>query len=143
MANIKRFNLQFNLDKEEEALAANILENMGRKKAALVARAIVKLLNNDTKEIDDIKVYDFNKTSDLLFRGTIMSGIQADVTEKVKKPIRKEPAKKINASSTLQKNKVDNDNKSVKNDVSEVKEPEESTEALSDMLDFIGSFMEH
>lgn len=41
MSNTKRFNLSFNLDKEEERKAAEILDSLGRKKSAYIADMII------------------------------------------------------------------------------------------------------
>ena len=70
--------MQFNLENEDQKFAAGILDAMGRKKTALVAQAIVFLFQHDPKYIDELKTYDFSKTSDLMFRGVVNSGIKID-----------------------------------------------------------------
>lgn len=88
MANNIRFNLQFNLDKEEEKVAAAILQNMGRKKSALVSKAIIKMFNEDSSVIEKEKRFDYTKEEDLKFRAQL--GMK-----KIDKP-KKAPAKVSN-----------------------------------------------
>lgn len=72
--NVKRFNLQFNLDKTDEAFAASLLENMGRKKSAIIAQALKMLFDSKPQEIENIKNFDLSKKEDLVFRTNLRLG---------------------------------------------------------------------
>ena len=152
---VQRFNLQFNLNKEEEAEAAALLDTMGRKKAALVARALNYLLANAPGEIEDVKVFDFSKTSDLMMRASLRAQdnfVEPTTQEEAYKP--KPPVKKPKPVQLQEKPvevkeeivekpqqiQAENDDKT-KKPISPDIDSEENGELLEDMLESLDAFL--
>lgn len=146
----RRFNLHFNLSKEDEAFAANILDGMGRKKTALVTKAILYLYQTDASEIDKIKRYDFSKTSDLMFRGALNAGVMPTIGETPEKKVLQEEKKEIKEEKKpfIEKTKEipveEKSEEKIEEPIVENKQEErsdEDDEILSDMLDSLSDFM--
>lgn len=148
----QRFNLHFNLEEEDQRIAASILNGMGRKKTALVTRAILFLFENNAGAIDDLKIYDFSKTSDLMFRGSLNAGLTpsndySQDSKRAEKPKRKPPVKKVELKKTLEDNNVTKDEEeNTKEKYTEVakdnleQKDSENNDILEGMLDSLESF---
>lgn len=146
-----RFNLQFNLNDEDQKLAASLLNGMGRKKTALVTKAILFLFENHPEGIHDLKKYDYTKTSDLMFRASLNVGTKTN-KDKTLKP-KQLPVKKIDVVENDKKNKQTQDIptqlKNNENNESHIIPKEniqdntnnEDNEILEGMLDALDSFM--
>lgn len=150
MANrTKRFNLQFNLEKEDEAIAAKILENMGRKKSSVLAKALLYLLQTNPDAIRSEKVFNYEEDKDLIFMGQLASiGVQerkkAEPKKKAKKPQNIEKKKKVkeptqSPSSIPKKKKELLPQKEIGKDFSPINSQEESS-LLEEMLEGLNAF---
>ena len=85
MSNTKRFNLSFNLDKEEERKAAEILDSLGRKKSAYIADMIIngndaEIYNkfNGSNSINSLSEDDAVMLSKIVLE-TLFKGINGDI----------------------------------------------------------------
>lgn len=150
-----RFNLQFNLNDNDQKLAASLLNGMGRKKTALVTKAILFLFENYADGIHDLKTYDYSKTSDLMFRASLSTGNLPNIEKgpEEKKNKKTFPVKKV---KTIEKSEDDEEIKKTSNfvkikndDKGQTPVPEdieknynnENNEILEGMLDALDSFM--
>lgn len=148
----QRFNLHFNLEEEDQRIAASILNGMGRKKTALVTRAILFLFENNAGAIDDLKIYDFSKTSDLIFRGSLNAGLApsgdySQDSNMEEKPKRKPPVKKVELKKNLDGNNIaDDKEEDTKEKYTEASKDNleqkdvENNDLLEGMLDSLESF---
>lgn len=137
--NSRRFNLQFNLDKEDENFAAAILDNMGRKKSAIVTKALIALFKNNPKDIENTKNFNLSNEKDLLFRANLrlqndeLNTKNVAQTNSVKKNL-------FVAKNKKSEPNVENSSVDIISDMPVSVEKTEDKNALDDLLDGLDAF---